>query len=84
MSAKTKPIKCTTWVPPEQSPLDFVRVQQAGKTMGISYDMLNDWNRQGLKFYHMGRPAFVSCSEVNEFIRSRATIHAGKQEKGVV
>lgn len=77
-----KTIKCSFGVPPESAPIDFMRVDQVAKSLGISQDTLRDWNKIGLPFYHIGKPAFCRISEVNRFFENTATVRVGKQEKG--
>lgn len=75
----TQEIKCSFGVPADKLPLDFMRLTDMEKIIG-SADMLREWNQNGLKFYYMGRPVFLSCSEVNEYIRRNATIKVGQSK----
>lgn len=73
------PIKVEFGLPANRVPSDLFRLKDAAKHYG-SYELLAEWNSQGLKWYHMGRRAvFVSISETDAFIRNNARVKAGQE-----
>lgn len=52
---------------------DFFRLSKAKSTVDICSNTLRKFHEEGLQFYRRGRAVFVSKSELEMFIRARAS-----------
>jgi hypothetical protein len=56
----------------QQTSIDLFRLSKSKAVVDISSNTIRGYNREGLRFYKVGRAVFVSKSELDQFIRSKA------------
>ncbi len=54
---------------------DLVRLSQSKKAVDLAPNTIRAYGRDGLKIYRMGKAAFFSRTELEEFIRKTATVN---------
>lgn len=58
---------------PEITPsFDMFRLMHGKAAVDVCPNTLRTYNKAGLRFYRMGKAVFISRSELDQFIRSRA------------
>lgn len=61
----------------QKTSVDLFRLSKSKAVVDISSNTIRGYNRDGLKFYKVGRAVFVSKSELDAFIRSKAVCQIG-------
>jgi hypothetical protein len=60
-----------------QSNFDLFRLSNAKDIVDICANTLRSYNQEGLPFYKKGKAVFISKSELEQFIRSKAVVVGG-------
>ena len=52
---------------------DLVRLSKSKRSVDLASNTIREYSRQGLNIYRMGKAAFFSRAELEQFIRAKAT-----------
>lgn len=52
---------------------DLFRISKSKAAVDLSSNTLRKFNREGLRFYKVGKSIFISRQELSEFIRTRSS-----------
>jgi hypothetical protein len=56
---------------------DLTRLSRSKQAVDLAPNTVRAYARQGLNIYRMGKAAFFSKAELEQFIRTRATVSSG-------
>lgn len=71
LSYRSRVTLCDT-VPMTENSFDLVRITHTKEEVDISTEMIRAYCRQGLRLYKVGKAAFISRTELADFIKSHA------------
>ena len=52
---------------------DLFRLSRSKTIVDVCVNTMREYNRQGLRFYRLGKSVFVSRSEFEDFVRTKAS-----------
>ena len=68
----------------KSSNFDMARLSKSKQTVDVCPNTIREYARQGLNIYRLGKAAYFSKAELEQFIRTRGTVGATMRGHGQV